>query len=126
MSTIRRSGQSVTEYAIVFSVVAAAIIGMQLFVKRGLQAKEKAVTNYLTDRTGGVTGGVGTINQTAQYEPYYTAVGKYNTTTANKDTAAEEMTAGGKIARTGIDETTTRKGSATQGVGYTTADKDWQ
>lgn len=124
MRTVKRRGQSVTEYAIVFSVVAAAIIGMQLFVKRGLQAKEKDVIGYLTGQTGGVAGGTGTIATTNQYEPYYTAAGAYTTDTTNVP-STETGTVGGRIARTGIDETTTRTGSATQGVSLS-ADDTWQ
>lgn len=108
-----------TEYAIVFSVVAAAVIGMQLFVKRGLQAKVKDVSNYYTNQTGGVA-----IGTTAQYEPYYTAAGTLTTATTNKP-YAEAMSAGGKIARTSIDDTTTRTGSTTQAVDLAT-DDNWK
>ena len=102
MGLLNRRGQSVTEYAVVFSVVAAAVIGMQLFVKRGLQAKTKDVTDFYTN-----AGGTG-IAQTKQYEPYYTADGQYNIKTENQP-YEEEMTAGGKIARKDINDKTTRK-----------------
>jgi len=120
-------GQSVTEYAIVFSVVAAAIIGMQLFVKRGLQGKEKDVIEYFAGATGGqtVTGTTGTIaTGTKQYEPYYTAAGTMATKTANAP-YTEAMTAGGKIARTGVNDQTERSGTSTEGVALT-ADDDWK
>lgn len=50
--------QSLAEYALIISVVLAAIIGMQVYVKRGLQARLKTFVD-------GATG-------TRQYEPYYT------------------------------------------------------
>ena len=124
MRSISNQGQSITEYAIVFSVVAAAILGMQIFVKRGLQAKEKNITDYFTQQGGSIAGGTGTIGATAQYEPYYTAAGNYATETDNIP-STEKMTAGGKIAKTEINDTTTRTGSATQGADLG-ADDSWR
>ena len=106
MRLIRQRGQSVTEYAIVFSVVAAAIIGMQIFLKRGLQAKEKGVADYYT-RVGGAvpnfTGGGATatrdINNTAQYEPYYANA---SVTTRQESNVTESRQQFGQINRTGM------------------------
>ena len=122
MNYRNRRGQSVSEYAIVFAVVAAAVVGMQLYLKRGLQAKEKDISDYYTTATGDALG-IGNIGQTHQYEPPYTAAGAYTTNTNNNQT--EAMTAGGKLARTGINDTTTRTGNATQGVDLT-ADDNWR
>ena len=124
-----RRGQSVSEYAVVFSVVAAAIIGMQLFLKRGLQAKEKSATDYLTNIGGAshkpLPTEAGIIGKTAQYEPYYTADGAYTTVTDN--TQKEVQTAKGFIARTAIKDSTTRTGEATQGgSGDLDADNTWE
>ena len=122
-------GQSVSEYAVVFSVVAAAIIGMQLYLKRGLQAKEKSATDYLTNVGGAshkpFSAQAAIIGKTAQYEPYYTANGAYTTNTDN--TQKEIMSANGLVARTGIHDTTTRNGSATQGgLGSLGVDDTWE
>ncbi len=117
-----RRGQSVTEYAIVFSVVAAAIIGMQLFLKRGIQAKEKDATSLLSRVTGDSTGGIaGPMGVTQQYEPYY-ANSSYSVGQTKSGT--ENVGAGYTVAKTGISETTTRTGSSTQGVD-TTQDNGW-
>ena len=121
MRLIRQRGQSVTEYAIVFSVVAAAVIGMQIYLKRGLQAKEKGVTDYYT-RVGGVVTNVTstrTINNTAQYEPYYANA---SVTTRQESNLTESREQFGKINRTGVTSKTSRltggfqEQTATQGV----------
>ncbi|MFA5096994.1 MAG: hypothetical protein WC478_06605, partial [Candidatus Omnitrophota bacterium] len=59
-----RKGQSTAEYAIVIGLVIAAIVAMQVYVKRGLQGKVKDAVDY-KDTGDTITG------TTAQYEPYY-------------------------------------------------------
>ena len=51
-----KKGQSLVEYAIVISLVVAAAIAMQTYVKRALQGKVQGATDLLS---------------TTQYEPYY-------------------------------------------------------
>ena len=121
MRVMAKNGQSVTEYAIVFSVVAAAILGMQIFVKRGLQAKEHDVTNYFTKVTGDSLG-VGSVGTTAQYEPYY-AQSDY--TVAQSSKSKDNVTTGGKVDRTVEKDDTTRTGSSTTGVTIS-ADSAWR
>ena len=48
----RQAGQSTAEYAIVLGVVITALVGMQLYIKRGLNAKVKNVTDHLTTQIG--------------------------------------------------------------------------
>lgn len=124
MSIWNRKGQSTAEYAIVLGVVIAALVGMQLYVKRGLNAKMKDVSDHLASEAGMTTGT--TADHLRQYEPYYTGTGAYQTDVA-KQKATETMTAGGKIARTGIDEESTRKTttSVVQGSDLATDDQ-WQ
>ena len=120
MRMIKRSGQSVAEYAIVFGVVAAAVIGMQVFVKRGLQAKERDVVKHFTGVTGGV--GSGAIGTTSQYEPYY-AASDYAVTQGT--TSKEELTTGGGVKRDTSRDETKRTGSATTDTTLG-ADATWQ
>lgn len=123
MRLIKSHGQSVTEYAIVFSVVAAAILGMQIFVRRGLQAKEKAVVDHFTSVTGSAIGaGGGTIATISQYEPYY-ASSAYGVTQGS--TTNDTVAAGGVVTRTVTNDSTTRTGSATTGTDLN-ADNTWQ
>jgi hypothetical protein len=114
-------GQSVTEYAIVFSVVAAAIIGMQVFIKRGLQAKQRDVTLALTNVAGdpGLGAPIGT---TKQYEPYY---GESDYVIGDDSVTREEFQAGGPVKRTFVSGGTSRGGSAKTGVDVA-ADAGWQ
>ena len=114
-------GQSVVEYAVLFSVVAAVVIGMQLYVKRGVQAKMKHASNFLSEQVG--DGGVLGIpeEQLLQYEPYYTAAGNITSTTKNSRT--EEMTAGGFV-KTDINDLTSRGGDTIQDAKLD-ADNPW-
>ena len=90
------------EYAIVFTVVIGAIIAMQLYVKRGLQAKVKDVTDD-------VGLGLTTTTKTSQYEPYY-ASSDYSTTQAQK--GRENFLTGGSVFRQTDQEDQTRTGSS--------------
>jgi hypothetical protein len=114
MRNLRRVGQSTAEYAILIGVVIAVAVGMQLYVKRGLQSKFKGVVDQLNFDTSPAGKAV------LQYEPYYTAAGSFDNISNN--TQKDAMTKGGKIAITGINDTTTRTGSAAQGVNLTDDD----
>ncbi|MBI3319016.1 MAG: hypothetical protein HYZ89_00285 [Candidatus Omnitrophica bacterium] len=47
-------GQAIVEYAILIGVVTAAIVGMQAYAKRGLQAGIKLMADQLGDQRNGV------------------------------------------------------------------------
>ena len=122
--TRKGPGQSVVEYAVLFSVVAAVVIGMQLYVKRGMQAKVKRVSDYLTEQESKDGHSMATkAKRYTQYEPYYTAAGTIGTTSHTD--ADEAMTTGGKVARTKISDETKRTGSTKQGVDMT-QDDGWK
>ena len=128
MRVRRRRGQSVTEYAIVFSVVAAAVIGMQIYLKRGLQAKEKGTVDLLTQVSSAPLNAAGdtrTLGKTAQYEPYYA---NSDVTTAQSSDFYEERLDKGEIIRSGITSQTTRQKlgvSAQRGHGSLNSDFSW-
>jgi len=111
---MRRTGQSTAEYAILVGIVIAAAVGMQLYVKRGMQSKFKGAVDGMILSSGGTV---------LQYEPYYTAAGSFANTTSN--TQLDTMTKGGKIAITAISDSTQRDGSAKQGV-LLTDDDAWK
>jgi len=48
-----RKGQSTAEYAIVIGLVIAAAVAMQVYVKRGIQAKVKGAVDF--DPSTGIT-----------------------------------------------------------------------
>jgi hypothetical protein len=88
----KTKAQSVTEYAILLGVAIAVFAGMQLYVKRGLNARIKQATDAATTSGPAVTtslidfditaqdgitasGGRGSglyLGRQEQYEPYYT------------------------------------------------------
>lgn len=103
-----KRGQSTAEYAIVIGLVVAAAIAMQVYIKRGIQAKVKDGTDLLTSVTGAVAGQ--TLGTTEQYEPYYME-STFGVTRAQ--TATDSTLTGGGVQRDLTKETTSRTGSQT-------------
>ena len=60
----RIKGQSTAEYAILIALVVAAVIAMQTYAKRALQARMRDASRYLVQQTN-------ELGNSAQYEPYY-------------------------------------------------------
>lgn len=60
----RIRGQSTAEYAVVIALVVAAVIAMQTYVKRGLQARMRDASIKLVEETN-------YLGNAIQYEPYY-------------------------------------------------------
>jgi Flp pilus assembly pilin Flp len=77
-----KKGQSTLEYAIIIAVVVAALLAMQIYVKRGVQGKLRSSTDEIGE----------------QYSPGLTT-GSYTTTTGS--TSTEIVTPGGATT-TGI------------------------
>ncbi len=48
MRVINREGQSIIEYALLISIVAAAIAAMSLYVQRAVQANVKAIESKVS------------------------------------------------------------------------------
>jgi Flp pilus assembly pilin Flp len=59
-----KKAQNTAEYALLISLVVAAIIAMQTYAQRSLQARIRDAGNYLVRQTTA-------LGSTAQYEPYY-------------------------------------------------------
>jgi len=94
-----KRGQSTMEYAIVIGLVIAAAVGMQIYVKRGLQGKIRDATNIQATGATWMTG--------AQYEPNYSAItGMQQTRTA---TETAETKTGGGIVRTTVGQDVSRR-----------------
>lgn len=106
---MNKKGQSTMEYAILISLVIAAIAGMQVYVKRGVQGRIKdGVENMVTKTVAGDFGipvdKVAGDNYYRQFEPYYLdsafateraekLTEKFGTdTTAGKATSVERKT----------------------------------
>jgi len=65
----KRKGQSTAEYAILIGLVIAAAVAMQIYVKRGLQARVHDASLYLVNQTVETEKDI--LNRELQYEPYY-------------------------------------------------------
>ena len=98
-------GQSILEYAVLISIVIAAAIGMQTYVKRGLQGRYKAVTDNLVIGANGGSAAVANLGGPRQYEPYY-AESSFRTTT-NQETT-EAYGEGGVVTRDIVQDRRTR------------------
>jgi uncharacterized protein (UPF0333 family) len=91
-----KKGQSTAEYAIVIGLVLAAAVAMQVYVKRGIQAKMKDASDAKIEATGGEDFGVNSV-EGGQYDPdYITSPGLTSSRDAEK---TETMSAGGKVER---------------------------
>ena len=72
-----KKGQNTAEYAILIALVVAAIVAMQTYAQRALQAKVRDASVYMAKETGKDSGAItddGTawkLTTKAQYEPYY-------------------------------------------------------
>jgi len=100
-----KKGQSTAEYAIVIGLVIAAAVGMQLYVKRGIQGKIKDAVDY-----DGAKGKYG-MGNTGQYEPDYLSSEMDSSRTAKESSEAFE---GGGVKRTIIeDDVSTQTGKQT-------------
>ena len=104
-------GQSSGEYAIVFAVVLAALVAMQVYVKRGAQGRlkigvdqyTKAGTTALSWLNETIPGGADDVKLTpsantakGQYEPYYAEsdnkISRRGQTTDDVDLAGNRIT----------------------------------
>lgn len=59
-----KKAQQTAEYALLISLVVAAVIAMQTYAQRTIQARIRDASQYLTTQTSD-------IGKTNQYEPYY-------------------------------------------------------
>lgn len=59
-----KKAQQTAEYALLISLVVAAVIAMQTYAQRTLQARIRGASQYLTNKTGA-------LGTEVQYEPYY-------------------------------------------------------
>lgn len=115
----RKEGQSTVEYALIVGVIVAALVGMQTYVKRGLQARYHDGMKFLANE---VTTGTGStlLGATSQYEPYYQE-SSYIATQDRKEN--EVVGARGKTERTLTTDNRTRtKDGLEKSLNTTTAD----
>lgn len=95
----KSKGQSTAEYAIIIAVVIGAATAMQTYVKRGLQARQKAGTDAFTGVTAtfneeSVPGGA-KFAAIGQYEPYYLET----SSDAYQENVEQDHMGGGKVVK---------------------------
>ncbi|MBI2495487.1 MAG: hypothetical protein HYY90_05020 [Candidatus Omnitrophica bacterium] len=106
-------GQHLAEYAVVIGLVVAALMAMQLYVKRGLQARYRTLAD----------GAMRTIDAPSQYEPYYASS---SSTTSQETSLISSYSPGGSMTRNEWSSTTTDP-QAQQIVGVElSADDAWE
>lgn len=99
----RNKAQSTAEYAIVIGLVIAAAVAMQVYVKRGLQAKMKDAVDYNPPGAVMMSG--------LPYEPDYLTSSMDSSSSSHQKTKTDY---GGKITRTIVaPEESSRTGTQT-------------
>lgn len=91
----QRKGQHLSECALILSLVLAALIAMQTYVKRGLQGRYRDATDRVVSALQEATGD---SSFPLQYEPYYTHKSGETTsdiTTTISQNKTEEVFLGG-------------------------------
>ena len=113
-----KKAQNTAEYAILIALVIGVFSAMQIYVRRGLQARIKGGTDTLPYSVLGqaaATDGVGQDilgdRNMTQYEPYYISKGAYDMTSRTQEGTERGIhdAAGGKIEK--VDQTSQRTGS---------------
>jgi len=115
MIKLSKKGQSIMEYAVLISLVIAALTGMQLYVKRGLQARIKDASDNLPNYVATEAGLAGQVFNEGhtQYEPYYRGDSE---TTSTSTSGTEQFVVGGDSGqRLVTGQTRSITGSSTTG-----------
>jgi len=109
MLRLMRKGQSTAEYAIVIGLVIGAAVAMQIYVKRGLQAKMKDAVDYNDPDTVGMKVGGGNLFSGNSFEPRYMESEMVNT---SETRGRAKTSTGGGVYRTttGTGDISTRTG----------------
>lgn len=119
-----KKAQNTMEYAILIAVVIGAFSAMQIYLRRGLQARIKAGTDNIPDKVlGQETDPVvaGLFGNETQYEPYYIREGAYDMSTVSSEgTERGTLTEEGGIRE--LDNATTQRTSTQQIIGTDRAD----
>lgn len=103
-----KKAQNTAEYAIVIGLVVAVAIGMQTYIKRGLQGRIADAVNHVG--AGADVGGTDLTFSGQQFEPTFRD-SSYDTTTDASETMNTAL--GGAVTKT-VDQSTDRTGYETE------------
>ena len=102
----QRRGQSIVEYAVLIAMVIAALTGMQIYAKRGIQAGVKAAADQIGDQQTGMKYESG--ERRNQAIAAGTVLDRRSSTTAEStQTNRLEQARGGGVTRTIAEQTST-------------------
>jgi Flp pilus assembly pilin Flp len=96
-----KKAQTTAEYAILIGLVVAALLAMQTYVKRGLNAKMRDATDTYATTIG--------LGGTTQYEPYY-----FGQTLTSGQTGSETKTLATGGGETHASDLTSTRGGTTE------------
>jgi hypothetical protein len=119
----RKRAQTTAEYAILIAVVVGALIGMQIYVRRGLQGRIADTVDTPAGYSVNVVGGGVGLNALSfnfdgkQYEPYYLQSGQITQTTGGK--RSQSGSTSNLIVHGEDDYTTDRTGGRKSVLGIT-------
>lgn len=91
-----KKAQNTAEYAILIALVVGAVVAMQSYVQRGLQARTRGTSLYMKDQISEAMRNndgdmAASIGNTGQYNPYYLDQ-QYETTRDSEETATAAPT----------------------------------
>jgi len=108
-----KKAQGTAEYALLISLVVAAVIAMQTYAQRAIQARIRDAAIYMTNQTA-------TLGNSNQYEPYYTTssydVYRDSTDTTQHDKSTVSYTQTENRVRSGNQSTTFSAAGVTNGI----------
>lgn len=107
-----RKGQNTAEYAILIGVIVAAAIAMQIYIRRGMQARIKDAVDFTKTADDDAGGYLFGNNAMSQYEPYYL---QSNYETMQAGNTYEQQEIGGGMIRNSISDITQRTGNQVYG-----------
>ena len=108
MLRLNTRGQSLSEVAIYLAVVVGAILAMQLYIQRSLQAKSKAGADYLftqIESNAADKGISGFSGISRQYDPYYRESNITETNTGVSTVGFPEVSINQTVSRSGQEKT---------------------
>lgn len=116
-----KKAQNTMEYALLIAIVIGVFSAMQIYLRRGLQARIRQGADNIPGLVSTQAGSTGLFNASeTQYEPYYIREGAYNMTTLS----AEGLEKGTITQVGGVRELTNATTSRTGAQAITGAKKD--
>lgn len=121
----KRKAQSTAEYAILFGIIIGAVVAMQTYIKRGLQARVKDSTDVMTGVSGDPAATGKAIGKRNQFEPYYYSEEGYSKESQRTQGSTKQETLGTGESRS-VDETMNAGVKADEKENSYIVTEDWE